>query len=360
MNGAFNLLIFVLVLVGLMVILFLRIYFDRDRRMNRLFMKGYYPRRPLGFRSKPLHLDYSINPSNRLEEHRTWQGRRAYNLGRFDEATDLFTQEIASPTDSKSLISTLDHRARVYRAVGRASDAVSDYSEAMRLLKEGGKPAEGRSIYYYAGCASLAAGDSQTALGIFNIFIENLWQTRDGHLIYSTEPKGASRDYQLALDTLNQAITAQPNERVLYYCRALAECALYEWEAALADCDRGLQLSADNSTKDRLAEAFQAQKSDMKRQETLAEDNVLRISKIDLDKMMPDEEYAQVSGNQVVIYSLEGNGDPQTADNKEDIDICRQLIADGWEHSMTGGTASAESTAIYYFRRPKQGISTGS
>jgi tetratricopeptide (TPR) repeat protein len=364
-----RLVIGVLILLPI-VIAFYRFYFAKSK--NKVsFNPNQYP-------NEAFQLSYKkfVPPEKAVPLAPVWLGRNAYYQGRFDEALNLLTQEIEAHTHdtplTDTLINALAYRARIYRATDRLADALADYSEALRRLKDVTKPNDWTSLYFYAGCANLAAGNSTLALDLFNTLVENLRASKAGNIFYCSHPNGSRRDREQARDDLNKAITSQPKERVLYYCRALAECSLADWHNALDDLEEGLILSDVNldslapskrrsqytpaaPSKDRLLDALKVQRDQMENQRGVAEFASQRISIQAIDDMDPGFDYAHVFVNHVFTYNMDGILYSDTLPGKSDMVISRQLIRDGWQYTGTGGSGSADDRFdMHYFKRPKQ------
>jgi tetratricopeptide (TPR) repeat protein len=365
-------------IIGLMVVLvfvalFYRIYFKRGPiagTSGGSFNPNLYPHEAFQLSYKKF-----VPPDTAVKLAPIWQGRNAYYQGRFDEALDLLTQEISAHINDVPVLETLvqayAYRARVYRSMGRLADSLADYREALTRIKDVTKPNDWTSVYYYAGCTHLAADEPQAALELFNTLVQNLRQDNSGNVLYCTQPRGSHRELEQALDDLNKAITSQPKERVLYYCRALAECSLFDWDNALDDCEEGLLLSGVDleapeppkrrgqpapviQAKDRLEAALRVQRDRMDYQRGVAEFSAKRVGIHDIDNMMPELDYAQVFVNHVYTYNLDGILYSDTLEGKSDMVISRQLVRDGWEFTGTGGSGSADDRFdIHYFKRPK-------
>ena len=366
-------------IIGLMVVLVFmallyRVYFKKGAQAGTSggsFNPNLYPH-------EAFQISYAkfVPPDTAVNLAPIWRGRSAYYQGRFDEALTLLTQEIDAhihdATVPDTLVMAYDYRARVYRSMGRLADAFADFSEALRRSKDVVKPSDWTSTYFYAGCAHLAADEPQAALEIFNSLVQNLRQNNMGHVGYCRHPQGSRRDREQAREDLNKAITNQPNERILYYCRALVECSLMDWDNAMDDCEEGLILSGVDldapvprrrqgelpavvPSKDRLEAALRVQRDRMPDEQLLAESSAKKVRQFAVDDMEPDLDYAEVAVNHVRVYNLDGIQYSETLAGKTDMVISRQLIRDGWEHTGTGGSASADDRfAIHYFKRPKQ------
>jgi len=367
--------------IGLMVVLVIaafvyRIYFKKSpvtATSKASFNPNLYP-------NEAFQISYQkfVPPDTAVKLAPVWQGRNAYYQGRFDEALDLLTRDIFAQIDDvpvpDTLIFALDYRARVYRSTGRLQEALTDYGEALRRIKDVTKPNDWTSLYFYAGCANLAAGESQAALEIFNTLVQNLRQDKAGNVWYCHAPTGSRIDRERAREDLNKAIGSGSKERILYYCRALAECSLSDWDNALDDCEEGLILSGVDvdaeplpkpmgrtpaviPSKDRLEAALRVQRNRMSDERHTAEISAQHIRLHDLDHMEPDLDYAEVAVDHVMVYNLDGIQYSEKFKGKTDMAISRQLIRDGWEFTGTGGAGSADDrVTLHYFQRPRQNL----
>jgi tetratricopeptide (TPR) repeat protein len=364
--------------IGLMVVLVIaafvyRIYFKKSpvtTTSKASFNPNLYPNEAFQISYKKF-----VPPDTAVKLAPVLQGRNAYYQGRFDEAVNLLTQEINAhindvPVPDTSIYA-LDYRARVYRSTGRLQEALADYAEALRRIKDVTKPSDWTSVYFYAGCANLAANGPQAALEIFNALVQNLRQDKAGNVFYCLAPNGSQVDRERAREDLNKAIGSESKERILYYCRALAECSLSDWDNALDDCEEGLTLSGVDvdaeplpkqggrttaviPSKDRLEAALRIQRNRMADERHTAEFSAQRIHLHDSDHMEPELDYAEVAVNHVMVYDIDGIQYSETLAGKSDMVISRQLIRDGWEFTGTGGAGSADDrVTLHYFKRPK-------
>src|SRR5690349_17531214 len=127
-------LIFGLLILAPFVTAFIRIYFSKSKNAVS-FNPGLYPQ-------EAFQISYAkfVPPETAVKEPPYLKGRRAYYQGRFDEAIEIFTQEIAAHKDdvpvSENLVRALDYRARTYRSSGRLQEALTDYGDVLGRLKD--------------------------------------------------------------------------------------------------------------------------------------------------------------------------------------------------------------------------------
>jgi tetratricopeptide (TPR) repeat protein len=323
------------------------------------------------------------NSADRVPER---QGNRAYCRGQFDDAITLLTQAIALHAQDRpqNQIYPYSLRARIYRAVGRLDDALGDYAEALRRVKDLAESERWLTVYYYAGCAHLAAGKLQAGLDILNTMIDHLQTDIQGKVLYNAIPENGNRwDNKLALEDLTQAITTKPDERVLYYFRALAKSRLRDWDGALADYTQGLRLSgvdtdaqlktekrrswfsfgrrpAETPPKDRLEEVLKRHQKEMAAQREIAEYKALRIGPPEIDYMEPDTDYAMMNEDKILIYNLDGIIPWQSLGVEPESELRRHLEADGWQYMAVSSVFDdGRKTLEYYFQRRKPSASVG-
>lgn len=169
----------------------------------------------------------------------TEQGIQAFQSGDFGKAVELIGKALANPNyDNPDGYIT---RGRAYYALKQYSQAIADFTSAVRFAPAGAK------IYLYRAYAYEKMKNNAKALADYNTAIQlddgDVWPYRSRAMIYIAQKK-----YPEAMKDLDQAIQLADDSAATYNNRCWLKYLLKQYDEALPDCDKALGMEPDNAS----------------------------------------------------------------------------------------------------------------